>query len=210
MPYTGKAIKDNEPTVKIGETILTKNKDYKVQYQNNKDAGTAFVVITGKGEYKGRAVVSFQIVPENTQNVVILPIKDKTYNGKLQKPAVKVKAGKKTLKKNKDYTVRYKANLHAGTATVTITGKGNYTISAKQTFQIKKLDIKKVSVKGTKTEGLILTYKNRVLRENVDYTLEYGKTKGNKIEVVIHAAANSDFTGSVTKSVKVKDSKKAK
>lgn len=48
MPYTGKAIKDNEPTVKIGETILTKNKDYKVQYQNNKDAGTAFVVITGK------------------------------------------------------------------------------------------------------------------------------------------------------------------
>lgn len=144
------------------------------------------------------------------RNVVILPIKDKTYNGKLQKPAVKVKAGKKTLKKNKDYTVRYKANLHAGTATVTITGKGNYTISAKQTFQIKKLDIKKVSVKGTKTEGLILTYKNRVLRENVDYTLEYGKTKGNKIEVVIHAAANSDFTGSVTKSVKVKDSKKAK
>lgn len=48
------------------------------------------------------------------------------YNGKVRKPGVTVKSGKKKLKKNKDYTVTYSANKSVGTkAKVTIKAKKN-------------------------------------------------------------------------------------
>ena len=48
----------------------------------------------------------------------------------------------KTLKKGTDYTVSYKNNTNVGTATVTITGKGNYTGTVKKTFKITKANVK--------------------------------------------------------------------
>ena len=68
-----------------------------------------------------------------------------TYNGKARKPAVTVKLGKKKLKKNKDYTVKYNKNKNAGTAKVTIKAKkakkgkkAKYKGSKSKTFKIKK------------------------------------------------------------------------
>ena len=51
-----------------------------------------------------------------------------TYNGKTQKPAIKtVKAGKKTLKLNKDFKVYYPKNMKsAGKKVITIKGIGKY------------------------------------------------------------------------------------
>ncbi|MDE6014987.1 MAG: InlB B-repeat-containing protein [Acetatifactor sp.] len=202
IAYTGKALKP-EVAVIVGNTTLT-NKDYKVSYQNNKDAGTAYVIVTAKGAYKGKVVVPFRIVPVSPELTITNTIKAKTYNGKLQKPSVTVKAGKVTLKKNRDYKVTYTENLHAGTATVTVTARGNYTGSAEKTFVINKQNIKKVSVKGTREGGLSVYYGTRLLQENRDYTLDYGRSKGkNKIEVIITATEDSDFSGSVTKSVKI-------
>ena len=48
-----------------------------------------------------------------------------TYNGKAQKPSVTVYAGNKKLS-SKYYTVSYRNNTAVGTATITVTGKGNY------------------------------------------------------------------------------------
>ena len=53
-------------------------------------------------------------------------IKAKTYNGKAQTQSITVKDDTKTLKDGTDYTVSYKNNKDAGTATIVITGKGNY------------------------------------------------------------------------------------
>ncbi len=211
QPYTGKAIKP-DVTVVTGGKVLTKNKEYKIQYQNNKNAGTAYVIITGKGEYKGKVAATFEITPLNlsdeAQKLEIKPIADKTYNGKLQKPSVKVKAGGKTLKKNKDYTLSYENNIHASTgkskAEVIVTGRGNYSGMAKQTFTIKQQAIKKVSVKGTYEKGLTVTYGNRKLTQGIHYTYRYGEISKNKIEVTITAKTGSDFTGSVKKKVKIK------
>ncbi|MBQ7184442.1 MAG: hypothetical protein IJR97_10715, partial [Clostridia bacterium] len=62
------------------------------------------------------------------------------YNGKGRKPVptVTAKAGGQTvtLEKDKDYTVKYENNKQPGTATVTITGKGNYTGTIVKTFMI--------------------------------------------------------------------------
>ena len=209
--YTGKAIK---PVVEVninGEVVS--NKNYKVQYQNNKNAGTAYVIVTGKGTYKGKVVISFEITA-NTQNLRIAnTIKAQTYNGKLLKPSVTVMAGNKKLKKNTDYVVTYKNNLHTGTATVTVIGKGNYTGTATKTFTINPLKASKISVKGIWKDSdgdnikdggaLTVTYGKRLLKEGVDYTLEAGEIKKNKIKITLTAAEGSDFTGSVVKTLKI-------
>ena len=201
--YTGKALKDNEPTVKIGDKVLVKNKDYKVQYQNNTNVGNALVIVTGKGAYKGKAVQDFMIEPKSGEEWTIKRISDKTFNGKLQKPAVSgVKAGSKKLVKNRDFTVSYSNNFHAGTARVVLTGKGNYKGQrAFFSFMIKPQKISKVSVKGTMTAGLVVTYNKRILKEGTDYTLEYGAVNKNKIKVTL--TGTGDFIGTVTKTVKI-------
>lgn len=50
--YTGSAVKQN-PTVKYKNKVLRNGIDYTVSYQNNKNAGTAYVIIKGKGSYSG-------------------------------------------------------------------------------------------------------------------------------------------------------------
>ena len=211
--YTGKAIKP-EVTVKafsITGEILENNTDYKVRYQNNVNAGTGYVIVTGKGQYKGNVVVPFEIAPiaSSDTTLTISKISDKTYNGKLQKPSVTVKCGKKKLVKGRDYTVSYTGNLHASTdrkkAKVIITGKGNYAgIMAEAEFTIKPQKISKASVKGTKEE-LMLTYGKTQLKEGVHYTVasDTSSIKNNKIKVTI--TGFGDFAGStVTKTVKIK------
>ena len=59
-----------------------------------------------------------------------------SYNGTAKTPSVTVTDNGITLKKNTDYTVSYKNNNAIGTATVTITGKGNYTGVKTLTFKI--------------------------------------------------------------------------
>lgn len=59
------------------------------------------------------------------------------YDGTAKKPEVTVKDGNKTLVQGTDYSVSYKDNVEAGTATVTVTGIGaNYTGTATKSFTI--------------------------------------------------------------------------
>lgn len=65
------------------------------------------------------------------------------YNGRAQTPKVTVTHTDKdgttlTLIKDKDYTLTYKDNKDAGTATITVEGKGAYTGSFEKTFTITK------------------------------------------------------------------------
>lgn len=53
-----------------------------------------------------------------------------------KKPVVTVKSDNAQLTADTDFTVSYSSNINAGTATVTITGKGNYSGSIKKQFTI--------------------------------------------------------------------------
>ena len=133
--YTGKAIKP-APVVKYGSATLVKGTDYTLSYANNVDAGTATVTVTGIGDYAGSADVPFTINPRKLSKAKVTGIKDATYTGKAIKPAPVVKYGGATLAKGVDYKVKYAANRKIGTATVTITGRGNYAGTVKKTFKI--------------------------------------------------------------------------
>lgn len=48
-------------TVKLGNKVLRNGTDYTAAYTNNINAGSANVVITGKGSYQGVKTASFTI-----------------------------------------------------------------------------------------------------------------------------------------------------
>ena len=59
-----------------------------------------------------------------------------SYNGKTQTPEVTVKDGDTVLEKDTDYTVSGEEAIDAGTYTITIKGKGDYSGSKDLTFEI--------------------------------------------------------------------------
>jgi len=63
-------------------------------------------------------------------------LSNKTYTGKAITQSPTVKLGRKTLKNGTDYTLSFSNNVKVGTATVTITGKGDYKGTVKKIFRI--------------------------------------------------------------------------
>lgn len=78
--YTGEAIKPRVNLTSRGRTSdgcaesgqLTEGIDYTLSYSNNIDAGTAKILITGKGRYTGSRTVTFRILP---YDLSALPVK---------------------------------------------------------------------------------------------------------------------------------------
>lgn len=69
--WTGNAI--SPPfTVKNGDTLLRKDRDYTVSWQNNTNPGLATVTITGAGIYTGTINREFEIVKEVIQEEVVI------------------------------------------------------------------------------------------------------------------------------------------
>ena len=60
--YTGKAIRP-EITVQFGDMALEKDKDYTITWRNNVSSGEAMMIVNGKGNFTGRVVKTFQILP---------------------------------------------------------------------------------------------------------------------------------------------------
>lgn len=106
------------------------------------------------------------------------------YTGKAIKPAVKsvVLNGKTIASSN--YTVSYKNNKNAGTATVTVTGKGNYSGSVKTTFKIKaslsstfKNTSKTLKASTLKKKAQSFAIAKKFSGGKVTYTVTKGKKK---------------------------------
>lgn len=139
--YTGKEWKP-EVTVSFNSATLTAGNDYTVSYENNINAGTAKIIITGIGDhFTGLTEKTFTINSAEISGCTFAPIAGVTYNTRAHTPEVTVAISGRTLEADKDYTVSYASNVNAGTATVTVTGKGNFTGSANTTFTIAKADL---------------------------------------------------------------------
>ncbi len=135
--YSGSPVTQT-PVVKIGLKTLSEGIDYVVSYADNLHAGTARMTITGKGNYRGSITRTFKIRPVSVASATVSGLKSVTYTGKARTQSPVVKVGTATLVSGTNYTVSYKNNINAGTATVTITGKGDYTGTRSVTFKINK------------------------------------------------------------------------
>lgn len=71
------------------------------------------------------------------------------YNGKANVfDGLHIYNHKKLLSANTDYSVKYSNNVNAGTASITITGKGNYAGNIQETFKINELPLNTEKVKA--------------------------------------------------------------
>ena len=136
------------------------------------------------------------------------------YDGKAKKPGVTVKLNGKTLKNGTDYTVSYSNNTKVGTATVKITGKGNYTGSVSKTYSIKN-DFKKATVSGISTkaftgknitQSITVKYNGKTLKNGTDYTVSYSNNK-NIGTATVKITGKGSYTGTVTKTFKINPAK---
>ena len=156
--YDGKA-KTPSVTVTLDGKTLVLNTDYIVSYSNHTNVGTATVTVIGKGNYTGSNTAQFTITKATEEPkkidlsnaTITLPKTSYTYDGKAKKPSVTVKLNGKKLSVNQDYTVSYSNNTKAGTAKVTVTGKGSYTGSKSVSFKIVKANSQSDKITCKKT-----------------------------------------------------------
>ena len=177
VDYTGAECRPGI-TVMDGEAVeLAKDKDYTVSYSNNTNPGTATITIKGQGNYTGTYTGSFTIVKKNDPtpekinlSSSVITVADQTYTGQALIPSITVVLNGAVLPVSA-YTVAYSNNVNVGTATVTVTGQGNYVGSASATFTIKAAEkpvtptvtkpgkVKGISVKSVKTTSATLKWK---------------------------------------------------
>lgn len=188
---------------------LEQDKDYTVSYSDNIAAGTATVTVSGKGNYAGSRTATFTITARDMSTATI-----KFPNGKVYpymghtvgvEPEVTIELDGVTLTKDTDYTVSYDNNKACGTASVTVTGKGDFSGSVTDTFTIEShsleaADIVVADIPNQAYTGspvvpeLTITCGEYQLVKGIDYTLTCeANTEIGKAAVIIEGVGG--FTG---------------
>ena len=147
-----------------GLTAVTKGTNVG-EYINTVFDGTAKVEkdgvdVTDKVVVKTRAG-KLVITPKsiNTQEITVTKPADSKYDGNEHRNKPTVKDGEKVLVEDTDYTLYYSEDvINAGTVTVTIKGKGNYSQETTVDYQITPRTVKLTSGSDSKTyDGTPLT-----------------------------------------------------
>lgn len=189
--YTGEEL-ETPIVIKDGQYILKEGTDYTVFYNNNIFIGTATVTITGIGNYHGKIIKEFEIISKPLKDISELIINVNTnehiYTGEPIEPSVEIIYNDSILKLQDDYVVNYKNNTNIGIATITITGKGNYTGTIEKTFNI---------VPSEEQVYECGYYEYRLL---IDGTAEIVKYKGQEANVDIPNQLNDFVITSIGKS----------
>ena len=218
--YTGNPVEPDFAVRLSGtDTLLVKDVDYTLLYENNTDIGKAKVIIRGLGGYDGQIDDTFTIKGSIT-DAVVTGITDKIYTGEAITQSPVVTFGGVTLTAGTDYTVTYDNNVNVGTAAVIITGKGNYSGSNTATFKINRaaqtvtakasaasVAVGKtvtISVSGTK-ESPKLTYKSS--NTGIATVSAAGKVTAKKVgtvKITVTAGATTNYAAkSATVTIKV-------
>ena len=136
--YKGKKIY-GRPATSSGDAY-----DFEYSYENNVEAGTAYVLVTGLNDYTGTKKVPFTIEPltltskSSRINFADGSMGQYKCTGSEIKPKINVFENDHDtrLTDGKDYTVSYSDNINVGTGTIKVTFMGNYTGSISKTFKI--------------------------------------------------------------------------
>ncbi len=205
--FTGSEIK---PAVS-SETLVTAT-DYNVVYSDNVNVGTATITITGKDNFKGQLSKTFAIAAKplnETEFTVSGLVEGYTYTGEEIEPLVNIVWQNIDLVADTDYDIAYTNNTNAGTATVTFTGKGNYSGTLAQTYTINPAAYTGIVTISADQEAVVentvltanaaaggeLTYQWKRNGNNIDNATEITYTvtsddRGAEISVVVTSTGN--------------------
>ena len=196
IPIVGKTYKYEATITAKGDNTFDSDNGFRFIY-GGKEFAYEDLEVTFSADNKTATISGF--IPDQTVGAVdlkdaeITGLVSKTYNGKAQtqNPAVKldVNGTMFSLENGIDYDVEYSNNVNAGTATVTITGKGIYTGTASATFKINKAaNPLKVGAKTASIKYKVLKKKSQSLKaaKVIKFTkagqgaVSCVKSKGNK------------------------------
>ena len=125
------------PTVVYDGKTLKENKDYTLSYEDNVNAGTARVIVTGKGKYARSTKVTFKI--NKAKNTLAVSTKKANIKySKLKKQKKTISAGKVFKIKENIGEVTYKKK--SGNKKITVSKSGKITVKKglkKGTYKVK-------------------------------------------------------------------------
>lgn len=222
---------EKKPTVQVkkgspgSEVILTPSTatvagDYTVAYSDNKNAGTATITVTGKGNYDFTQTKTFSIAKKAmTNDMVTLTPTAFTYNGNIQKPTVTVSDGTPSIITANDYTISNEGNINAGdyTVTVTATTTGNYSGSGSQQYTINPLSLDNASTSITLSANsfvydasprepeVLLVKVGDLVVPSASYTVGYSTDHTNvgSPQVTVTANSSSNFKDAKSQSYSI-------
>ena len=151
----------------------------------------------------------FKNTTDNT--VVISDVADQTYTGSLIAPNVTVTCNDVELVKDTDYTVSYSNNKNVGTATISITGIGDYTGTITKNFKIVARGISDTTIgsipnqtyTGNSISALpVITYNGATLTKGTDYTLTYSNNV-NVGTATVTIKGQGNFKGTTSKTFSI-------
>ena len=149
-------------------------------------------------------------------NAVSLSSSSYTYDGSAKKPGVTVTDANGAKIASSNYSVAYSNNVKKGTATVTVTFKGNYSGTVKKTFEINPAKVSNVKLSSTsytyngKTKTPSVTVKDskgRKLKNGTDYTVKYSSGRKNAGRYAVKVTFKGNYSGTVKKTFKINPAK---
>ena len=175
------------------------------------------------GEYKYSSAVKTTTLELSANDIanckVTIPYASYTYRGRGIKPTVTVKDNGTKLTLNKDYKLSYSNNTNVGTATISVTGIGDYTGVYKKTFTVKALDVSSSYAKVTipyasyTYTGLLikpeatLRFKDGTAIPKSEYSVSYSKNRAVGLAEITVYPAGKNVTSSFTRTFVIKPEK---
>ena len=215
--YDGTAKKPNV-YVYDGDTRLKKGTDYNLSYQNNVNPGTASAIVTGKGAYTGSQSLDFYISEKEkdfTECSVTLLQDSFEYDGSYHEPEIIVKDGSRQLVYNTDYSTSCSDCVNAGTAAITVKGRGMYSGKISKTYEITKRSVENVTVTAEDVvyngqrkhpQTVVVRDGDRVLSGGEEYSLYYANdTDAGTAQITVIGMGNYTGKGFGTYKILPKD-----
>ncbi len=196
--YTGQAVKPNFVVKTPTGQVLDYNASA-VVYTNKTDAGNIVgdttsagtvtaVLPVSVGTEKINVTVTFVILKKQITSCKTVQLINNTYTGKQLTPPVAILYNNKQLVSGRDYVVQYKDNKNPGTASVIVTGKGNYAGTTTLHFNILAANVIKLKATSTSTSSIKLGWSkgSKVTGYQIyssNGKKKYGTTSGNSYTI---------------------------
>ena len=187
---------------------------YTVSYQSNVNAGKAYIIVTGSGEYHGVIDTSFTIEQLDVTGGVLELEKDAYgYTGSEIKPVVTgITLAGGSIEPGTDFDVTYSNNINVGSGEIALTARSssNYKGTVTGKFAITAADITDAQLTvadqtytGAALKPAVTVYLGQTkLIEGTDYTVGYAdNTDAGTATVTVKGMGN--YAGTVKTTFKI-------
>ena len=181
-----------------------------------KKVGTAMLTVSYSSDtHYGSANVTITVAAKAVTADMIDDIPAREYTGEAIEPVPAVKDGENALTEGTDFTIRYSGNIDAGTATLIITGQGNYTGEARKTFTISPRSISSAAIVldaesleyngGEQTVNIRSVTLDGKELSVADYVIENNSNKAvdAKDSIILTISGRGNYTGTAATTWKI-------